>query len=97
MAMKAWKAMGRPPERPSRIAIPSTRLRGGRSRGSGSDGNQPDWLGYLWFCSDFGIGRSDLGGIEIGGEKLAAVSRKYMLHRALSKSWMDGTDDGRTV
>ena len=43
-------------------------------------GINPDWMGYLKFCSDFGIGQFDISKIDIRGETIAAVQKKYQLH-----------------
>jgi len=33
-------------------------------------GINPEWMGYLRFCAEFGVGRYDLAKIDIRGEKL---------------------------
>lgn len=74
----------------SRVAIASTDFVAADRVAVEAMGINPEWLGYLRFCSDFGIGCYDLNGIEIRGEKVAAVSRKYMLHRDIDREleWM---------
>ena len=53
-------------------------------------GMNPEWMGYLRFCSEFGVGQYDLAKIDIRGEKLEAVRRKYQLHQDIERElqWM---------
>jgi uncharacterized protein (DUF362 family) len=37
------------------------------------------WVGYLQYCEQLGLGNYDLSKIDIRGEKIEAVSRKYRL------------------
>ena len=75
---------------PSRIAIASTDFVAADRVALDTMGINPDWLGYLRFCSDFGTGTYDMGSIELRGEKVEAVRRKYMLHRDIDREleWM---------
>jgi uncharacterized protein (DUF362 family) len=79
----------------SRIAIASTDFIAADRVAVETMGINPDWLGYLRFCSDFGIGCYDPAGIEIRGEKIEAVRRKYMLHRDIEREleWMGPMTD----
>jgi hypothetical protein len=43
-------------------------------------GIDPAWVGYLRFCGDCGIGQYDLAKIDVLGEKIESVRRKYKLH-----------------
>ncbi len=45
----------------------------------------PEWVGYLGYCERMGIGRYDLAGIEVRGEKIANVKRTYQLHRDIER------------
>jgi hypothetical protein len=53
--------------------------------GAETMGINADWLGYLRFWADFAIGRYDLAGIEVRGEKIETVRRKYLLHRDIER------------
>lgn len=80
---------------PSRIAIASTDFVAADRVAVETMGINPDWLGYLRFCADFGIGRYDPAGIQIRGEKIEAVRRKYLLHRDIEREleWMGPMTD----
>ena len=58
-------------------------------------GINADWMGYLKFCSDFGIGEFDLSRIDIRGEKIETVRRKYQLHADIERQleWMGPIQD----
>ena len=53
-------------------------------------GINPDWMGYLRFCAEFGLGQYDLAKIDIRGEKIESVRRKYQLHQDIERElqWM---------
>ena len=52
-------------------------------------------MGYLQFCSMFGIGQFDIGKIDIRGEKIAAIQKKYRLHKDIERELaVDGADAG---
>jgi uncharacterized protein (DUF362 family) len=74
----------------SRIAIASTDYVAADRVGVETMGINADWMGYLKFCSEFGIGQFDLGRIDVRGEKIDAVRRKYLLHADLEREleWM---------
>jgi hypothetical protein len=43
-------------------------------------GINPEWMGYLRFCGEFGVGQWDLAKIDVRGAKVEAVKRTYRLH-----------------
>ncbi|HWQ56403.1 MAG TPA: DUF362 domain-containing protein [Bryobacteraceae bacterium] len=76
---------------PSRVAIASTDFVAADRVGVEVMGVNPEWVGYLNYCSRAGLGQFDLAGIELrGGVPLESVRRKYQLHRAVDKQlqWM---------
>jgi uncharacterized protein (DUF362 family) len=75
---------------PSRVAIASTDFVAADRVAADVMAINPDWLGYLRFCADFGIGCYDPAGIDVRGETVASVRRKYMLHRDIDREleWM---------
>jgi uncharacterized protein (DUF362 family) len=80
---------------PSRIAIASTDYVAADRVGVECMGINPDWMGYLKFCSDFGIGRFDLSQIDVRGAKIEAVRQKYRLHADIDREleWMGPMTD----
>ncbi len=75
---------------PSRVAIASTDLIAADRVGVELMGINPDWLGYLNFCSQGRIGQYDLSKIDIRGPKLDGLIKKYTLHGDLERElqWM---------
>jgi uncharacterized protein (DUF362 family) len=75
---------------PSRLAIASTDFVAADRVGVETMGINPDWMGYLRFCSEFGVGQYDLAKIDVRGEKIQAVRRKYLLHQDIERElqWM---------
>jgi len=75
---------------PSRIAIASRDFIAADRVGVEAMGIDPTWMGYLRFCGDFGIGQYDLSKIDVRGEKIASVMRKYQLHQDIERQleWM---------
>jgi uncharacterized protein (DUF362 family) len=80
---------------PQRIAIASTDLIAADRVGVEAMGINPEWIGYLRFCSEFGVGQYDLAKIDIRGENLDAVRRKYLLHKDIERElqWMGPITD----
>ena len=74
----------------SRVAIASTDFIAADRVAVEAMGVDPAWPGYLNFCCQAGIGQYDLSKIDIRGEKLAAVRRKYQLHPDIERQllWM---------
>jgi uncharacterized protein (DUF362 family) len=75
---------------PSRLAIASTDYVAADRVGIEVMGINPDWMGYLRFCDEFGLGQYDLAKIDIRGEKIESVRRKYQLHQDIERElqWM---------
>jgi uncharacterized protein (DUF362 family) len=75
---------------PSRLAIASTDYVAADRVGVEAMGINSEWMGYLRFCSEFGIGQFDLAKIDVRGEKIEAVRRKYQLHQDIERElqWM---------
>ena len=75
---------------PSRLAIASTDFVAADRVGMQVMGINPEWVGYLGFCSRSGVGQGDLTKIEVRGAKLAEVTRKYKMHDDLERElrWM---------
>jgi uncharacterized protein (DUF362 family) len=75
---------------PSRIAIASLDYVAADRVGVEAMGIEPSWVGYLQYCEQVGIGNYDISKIEIRGEKIAAVARKYRLHSNTERNlqWM---------
>jgi uncharacterized protein (DUF362 family) len=80
---------------PSRVAIASTDFVAADRVGVEVMGINPDWMGYLRFCDQFGVGRYDLKQIDVIGEKIEAVRRKYLLHPDIERQlqWMGPLTD----
>jgi uncharacterized protein (DUF362 family) len=80
---------------PSRIAIASTDYVAADRVAVEAMGINPEWMGYLRFCGDFGVGEFDLNKIEVRGEKIADVARKYRLHADIERElqWMGPMTD----
>jgi uncharacterized protein (DUF362 family) len=75
---------------PSKIAIASTDFVAADRVGIETMGINPEWVGYLNFCAQSGLGQGDLSKIELRGVKLAEVGRKYKMHDDLERElrWM---------
>ena len=75
---------------PSRLAIASTDYVAADRVGVETMGINPDWMGYLRYCAEFGVGQYDLAKIDIRGEKIETVRRKYLLHQDIQRElqWM---------
>ena len=65
---------------PSHCAIASTDYVAADRVGVEVMGLNADWVGYLGFCAQAGLGQDNLTKIEIRGAKLADVTRKYRMH-----------------
>ena len=53
-------------------------------------GVNPDWLGWLKYCGESGVGQWDISKIDIQGAKIADVQKKFRLHSdiELELKWM---------
>lgn len=80
---------------PSRVAIASTDYIAADRVAVECMGIDAKWIGYLNFCAQFGLGQYDLDKIEVRGEKIAAVQRKYQLHKDIEREllWMGPMTD----
>jgi uncharacterized protein (DUF362 family) len=80
---------------PSRIAIAGTDYIAADRVAVETMGINPDWMGYLKFCADFGIGNFDIAKIDVRGAKIADVVKKYRLHADIEKQleWMGPIQD----
>lgn len=78
-----------------RVAVASTDYVAADRVAVESMGINPDWIGYLQFCSMFGVGQYDVNKIDIRGEKIAAIQRKYELHKDIERElqWMGPIQD----
>ncbi len=74
----------------SRIAIASTDYIAADRVGIETMSINPEWVGYLNFCGQAGLGQNDLSKIDIRGAKLADVRKKYQLHQDIERElrWM---------
>lgn len=75
---------------PSRLAIASTDYVAADRVGVECMGIDPDWVGYLRYCQDLGVGQYDLRRIAVRGVAIAEVKRSYQLHRDVERmlEWM---------
>jgi len=75
---------------PSRIAIASTDYVAADRVGIEVMGINPEWVGYLNFCANSGLGNANLENIVIRGAKIADVAKKYEMHKDLERElkWM---------
>jgi len=48
--------------------------------GTAAMGIDPEWLGYLKYCSQMGLGQYDMSKIEVIGSALADVKKSYRMH-----------------
>ena len=71
---------------PSGIAIASLDYIAADRVGVEAMGIDPSWVGYLQYCEQAGIGNYDISKIEVRGEKIAAVARKYRLHSSTERN-----------
>jgi len=65
---------------PSRVAIASTDFVAADRVGAEVMGVDPEWLGWLKYCGQVGIGQWDLSRIDVRGAQIASVQKKYRLH-----------------
>ena len=79
----------------SRVAIASTDFIAADRVAVEAMGINPDWMGYLRYCADFGLGRYELKDIDVRGERIEAVRRKYELHKDIERQleWMGPMTD----
>jgi uncharacterized protein (DUF362 family) len=76
---------------PSRVAIASTDLVAADRVGVECMGVNPEWVGYLNYCCEAGLGQYDLAKIDLrGGVPIEKVRRVYKLHPRVERQmeWM---------
>jgi uncharacterized protein (DUF362 family) len=64
----------------SKVAIASTDYVAADRVGSEAMGVNHEWLGWLKYCGESGVGQWDLAKIDLRGNKLEEVRREYLLH-----------------
>ncbi|HVT97076.1 MAG TPA: DUF362 domain-containing protein [Acidobacteriaceae bacterium] len=80
----------------SNVAIASTDLIAADRVGLEVMGINPDWVGYLAYCGQAGLGQYDLAKIRVEGASIASVTQKYKLHPQIQKEleWMGPLQKG---
>jgi uncharacterized protein (DUF362 family) len=75
---------------PSRLAIASTDYVAADRVGVECMSINPEWVGYLQYCDQTGVGRYDLARIDVRGARIADVKRPYQLHGDIERmlEWM---------
>jgi len=75
---------------PSRVAIASTDYIAADRVGVECMGLDPNWVGYLQYCGQVGLGNYDLAKIDLLGPAIATVQKKYALHKDVEHQiqWM---------
>ena len=79
----------------SRIAIASTDFISADRVGVECMGINPAWPGYLNYCGQLGLGNYEIGKIDVIGEKIADVQKKYQMHADIEREllWMGEMKD----
>jgi uncharacterized protein (DUF362 family) len=74
----------------SRVAIASTDYIAADRVGLEVMGISPEWVGYLNYCAQCGLGQYDLAQIDIRGSQLSKAIKKYQLHEDIERElqWM---------
>jgi len=70
---------------PSRVAIASTDFIAADRVGVECMGLDPNWVGYLQYCGQVGLGNYDLAKIDLAGPPIETVRRKYALHKDVER------------
>lgn len=80
----------------SRLAIASTDFIAADRVGLEVMGINPDWVGYLKYCGQAGLGQYDLAKIAVVGAPVSSVQRKYQLHPDIQHEleWMGPLKNG---
>lgn len=80
---------------PSRLAIASTDYVAADRVALEVMGINPDWVGYLQYCGQLGVGEYDLAKIQVIGASIASVQKKYKLHPDIDRElqWMGPMDE----
>jgi uncharacterized protein (DUF362 family) len=69
----------------SRIAIASTDYIAADRVGIEAMGIDPEWMGYLKYCGQIGVGQYELSKIDISGASLAEVKKSYRMHSDIQR------------
>jgi uncharacterized protein (DUF362 family) len=81
---------------PHRIAIASTDLVAADRVAIETMGVNADWVGYLHYCDQVGLGNYSMAKIDVVGESIDKVRRKYRLHDTIQQQideWMQPMRD----
>jgi len=80
---------------PHRIALASTDYIAADRVGAETMGIDANWLGWLKYCGEVGIGQWDLSKIDIRGPQPASVQKKYRLHSDIERQlrWRGPMED----
>jgi len=79
----------------SRIAIASTDFIAADRVATETMGVNADWVGYLRYCGQVGLGQYDLSRIDVLGASIAAVRKSYRQHADIERElqWMGPMND----
>ncbi len=69
----------------SKIAIASTDYIAADRIGIEAMGIDPEWMGYLKYCGQIGLGQYDLSKIDILGASLTDVKKSYRMHADIER------------
>ncbi len=80
---------------PSKIAIASTDYIAADRVAADAMGIDAEWLGYLKYSGQLGLGQFDIAKIDVIGAKLADVRKSYRLHQDIDRElkWMGPMDE----
>jgi uncharacterized protein (DUF362 family) len=70
---------------PSRIALASTDFVATDRTAAECMGIDPEWLGYVKYCGEMGLGQFDPAKIDVIGAKVADVKKAYRMHPDIDK------------
>jgi uncharacterized protein (DUF362 family) len=70
---------------PHKIAIVSTDFVAADRVAAETMGVNADWIGYLNYCGQFGVGQYDLAKIDVQEALIAQVKRPYRLHQDVDR------------
>ena len=75
---------------PHRIAIASRDFVAADRVAVEAMGVDPTWIGYLQYCNSVGLGNYDISRIDVRGEAIASVARKYKMSANFDREiqWM---------
>ncbi len=79
----------------SRLAIASTDYIAADRVGLEAMSINSQWPGYLVYCGQMGLGQYDLSKIDVIGQTIASVQKKYRLHTDIDRElqWMGPMED----